>query len=568
MIKEMFTINSFQKYKIIGKKITMLTAYDYTFARNFDLGGIDTILVGDSLGMVMMGNENTLAVTMNDMVHHTRCVTKGVEKAFVIADMPFMSYHINKEKSVQNAGRLIKEGGADGVKIEGGKEIVPVVKSLVNAKIPVVGHMGLTPQSINAFGGFKVQGKNELEAERILKEAFLLEKSGICALVLECVPESLAKRISEELKIPTIGIGAGRYCDGQVLVGQDMLGLFSDFQPKFVKRFVNGSEVVQEAVRSFKKAVEENKFPKPKHAFYTEEEKHSGKIFSENMEVFCRPRTLQIYLKKEKKMGKTIGFVPTMGALHKGHVSLIEKAKSENDLVVVSIFVNPLQFGPGEDLQSYPRAFEEDKALMEKLGVDCVFFPKEEDMYPAGDKILVSTKGKLTDGLCGSQRPDHFQGVLTVVSKLFHICVPNRAYFGLKDAQQLALIKRLVCDMHFDIDIVACPIVREQDGLAVSSRNEYLDSEKRKQATVLYKSLIKAIDLLNDGEREKKVLEKAMRLILTEASFAKIDYIEFVNPLTMEPIDILSGKALVAIAVYIGKTRLIDNMLWEDKSCM
>ena len=214
-----------------GEKITMLTAYDYTTARIEDECGVDAILVGDSLGMVMLGYENTLPVTMEDMIHHTKAVARGAENAFVVADMPFMSYQTSVYDAVVNAGRLIKEGGAQAVKLEGGAEVCEQIKAIVDASIPVVGHLGLTPQSVNVFGGFKVQGKDYERAAKIADDALLIQEAGACAVVLECIPEKLADLITRELTIPTIGIGAGNECDGQVLVYQDMLGLTTGHTP-------------------------------------------------------------------------------------------------------------------------------------------------------------------------------------------------------------------------------------------------------------------------------------------------------------------------------------------------
>ena len=233
------TVLTFKEAKEKHEKLTMLTAYDYSTAKLIDEAGINSILVGDSLGMVCLGYEDTLSVTMEDMIHHTRAVTRGAKNALVVADMPFMSYQTSVYDAVVNAGRLMKEGRAQAVKLEGGKEVVEQIKAIVNASIPVVAHIGLTPQSINAFGGFKVQGKSEEAAKRLLEEARAVEEAGAFAVVLECVPAKLAEFISKQISIPTIGIGAGAGCDGQVLVYQDMLGMYSDFVPKFVKQYAN-----------------------------------------------------------------------------------------------------------------------------------------------------------------------------------------------------------------------------------------------------------------------------------------------------------------------------------------
>ena len=266
------TVSTFKMQKENKDKITMLTAYDYSTAKLIDEAGVNSILVGDSLGMVCLGYEDTISVTMEDMIHHTRAVSRGVKNALVVADMPFMSYQTSVYDAVVNAGRLMKEGRANAVKLEGGLEVVDQIKAIVDASIPVVAHLGLTPQSVNAFGGFKVQGKSEEAARKLIESAKAVEKAGAFAVVLECVPAKLAKLISEKLTIPTIGIGAGNGCDGQVLVYQDMLGMFSDFIPKFVKQYANLGSVIKEAVGSYISEVQNGSFPEDKHTFTINEE--------------------------------------------------------------------------------------------------------------------------------------------------------------------------------------------------------------------------------------------------------------------------------------------------------
>ncbi|MDR2457470.1 MAG: 3-methyl-2-oxobutanoate hydroxymethyltransferase [Clostridiales Family XIII bacterium] len=250
-----------------GEKITMLTAYDYATAKLMDEAGIDCLLIGDSLGMVFKGDEDTLSVTVDEIIYHTKVVKKGVKDAFIISDMPFLSYHISREDAIFNAGRMIKEAGADAVKLEGGTHILKTVKAIVRAQIPVVAHIGLTPQSVKAFGGFKVQGKTDEAFEKLLKDAKDLEKAGAFMIVLEAIPKKLGKKIAEELSIPTIGIGAGNFCDGQVLVYQDMLGLFSDFTPKFVKRYANLGGEMKKAFANYIKEVSDSTFPDDEHSF-------------------------------------------------------------------------------------------------------------------------------------------------------------------------------------------------------------------------------------------------------------------------------------------------------------
>ena len=261
------TVLTMQNSKKDGTKISMLTAYDYSTAKLIDEAGINAILVGDSLGNVMLGYENTLAVTMEDMIHHGAAVARGAKNAMVVIDMPFMSYQTSVYDAVVNAGRLVKEAGANAVKLEGGLEVCPQITAIVNAGIPVMAHLGLTPQSINAFGGFKVQGKTAEKAQKLLDDARAVEKAGAFALVLECIPSKLTERITKELTIPTIGIGAGSDCDGQVLVYQDMLGMFSDFTPKFVKKYAAVGEAMREAFKAYHEDINNGSFPCEEHTY-------------------------------------------------------------------------------------------------------------------------------------------------------------------------------------------------------------------------------------------------------------------------------------------------------------
>ncbi|MFR1526914.1 3-methyl-2-oxobutanoate hydroxymethyltransferase [Anaerotignum sp.] len=261
------TVFTFREQKAKGEKISMLTAYDYSTAKLMDEAGINGILVGDSLGMVVLGYEDTLPVTMEDMIHHTAAVCRGAKNTLVVGDMPFMSYQVSVEEAVYNAGRLMKEGRCQAVKLEGAASVCPQIRAITNASIPVMAHIGLTPQSINALGGFKVQGKSEEAAKKLLEDAKAVEEAGAFAVVLECVPAKLAELISKSISIPTIGIGAGAGCDGQILVYQDMLGLFSDFTPKFVKKYANVGEMMTQAFRDYIADVQEGSFPAPEHTF-------------------------------------------------------------------------------------------------------------------------------------------------------------------------------------------------------------------------------------------------------------------------------------------------------------
>ena len=261
------TIQDFIKRKQEKNKISMLTAYDYPFARIVDEAGIDAILVGDSLAMVVQGLENTLPVTMDEMIYHARMVSRAAARSMVIGDMPYLSYQISIEDAVRNAGRFLKEGGAQAVKLEGGREVEEKVKSLTRSEIPVMAHIGLTPQAIHRMGGYKVQGKTEEAAQRLMDDAKILEDAGAFSMILEAIPAELAGRITEELSIPTIGIGAGPLCDGQILVLHDVLGLFERFVPRFVKRYANLKEDALSVIKQYKKEVDEGIFPSKEHSF-------------------------------------------------------------------------------------------------------------------------------------------------------------------------------------------------------------------------------------------------------------------------------------------------------------
>lgn len=268
----MNTVSTLLEQKRSGDKITMLTAYDYTTAKIIDQCGVNSILVGDSLGMVMLGYENTLPVTMEDMIHHTAAVSKAAENAFVVADMPFMSYQVSVQDAVANAGRLIKEGGAQAVKLEGGADVCDRISAIVKASIPVVAHLGLTPQSVNAFGGFKVQGKSLENARKLISDSLKIQEAGACAVVLEGIPAKLAEIITKKLDIPTIGIGAGKGCDGQVLVYQDMLGLTTGHTPKFVKQFADLGTLMRQGITDYINETKSGEFPSAEHTYKIDDE--------------------------------------------------------------------------------------------------------------------------------------------------------------------------------------------------------------------------------------------------------------------------------------------------------
>ena len=280
------------------------------------------------------------------------------------------------------------------------------------------------------------------------------------------------------------------------------------------------------------------------------------------MEITGTIEEVRKQVKEWRRQGLSVGLVPTMGYLHEGHKSLIDRAVAENDRVVVSDFVNPIQFGVNEDLATYPRDIEADKRLCEQAGADLIFHPEAGEMYAPDFSTYVEMQ-KVSEGLCGKTRPTHFRGVCTVVCKLFHIVMPDRAYFGQKDAQQLAVIRRMVRDLDLDIQIVGCPIIREEDGLAKSSRNTYLSREERKAALVLSRAVFLGEDLMKKGERDADTILAAMRSLIGEEPLAKIDYVEMVDADSIEPLVRARGRVLTAMAVYIGTTRLIDNFIME-----
>ena len=285
------------------------------------------------------------------------------------------------------------------------------------------------------------------------------------------------------------------------------------------------------------------------------------------MQVIKQIEQLKQVVHATKRKGKTVGLVPTMGYLHEGHLTLMRRARQEQGLVIATLFVNPLQFGPQEDYADYPRDLARDCELAESTGIDVLFAPAVDEMYPAGNgKTLTFVDvEKITASLCGASRPGHFRGVATVVTKLFNIAEADVAYFGQKDAQQVAVIRRMTEDLNMNVKIIAVPIVRESDGLAMSSRNKYLDSKQRQAALVLSRSLERAAALLATGERDSSLIVSTVRDLISQEPLAEIDYVSLVDPLTMEALDRVESRALLALAVKFGKTRLIDNMLWEGK---
>lgn len=278
------------------------------------------------------------------------------------------------------------------------------------------------------------------------------------------------------------------------------------------------------------------------------------------MKIIRKIKLMQEYVKRQRKAGRSVGFVPTMGALHEGHLSLIRRAKKENDMAVVSIFVNPTQFGPKEDFKKYPRPLAKDMRLAKNAGAEVIFNPSAVEMYPVGYQTYVEV-GKIAEGLCGASRPGHFRGVATIVAKLFNAVPSNKAYFGQKDYQQVQVIKQMVNDLNIPLQVVVCPIVREKDGLAMSSRNQYLNPEERKSATCLYEALKIAKAMIGRGVKDACKIKTEIRNIIESNLLARVDYIEIVDAENLEPVKKIEGKITIALAVFIGKTRLIDNMV-------
>ncbi|MCP4747698.1 MAG: pantoate--beta-alanine ligase [Desulfobacteraceae bacterium] len=281
------------------------------------------------------------------------------------------------------------------------------------------------------------------------------------------------------------------------------------------------------------------------------------------MDIIRTKSDLREIVNKALGKGQTIGLIPTMGFLHEGHLSLMRRARRENDLVIVSVFVNPTQFGPNEDLEAYPRDSEKDITLMRSVNADIAFFPDADDIYPYGYATYVQVEGAMAQTLCGRSRPIHFRGVTTIVSKLFHLAKPHRAYFGQKDAQQVAIIAKMIQDLDFDIELVVCPIIREADGLAMSSRNRYLTSRERSKAKVLSQALHSAQAKIKNGERSAAAVIQNITERIASVKPAEIDYVSVMDAVTLNDVQALRGKILIAVAVIIGRTRLIDNVQFE-----
>lgn len=540
-------VPDFHTRKQQGLKITMLTAYDAWLARLLaESGAVDMLLVGDSLGMVQLGFDTTVPVTMADMVRHTSAVRRGAPDSFLVADLPFLAAQINPDEALRNAGRLMRSG-ANAVKLEGGFPVISVVERMVAAGIPVMGHLGLRPQSVHALGGFRRQAKTPPQQQQVIEEGLALQAAGAFSLVLEFVPDELGRDLTNALSISVIGIGAGPDCDGQVLVTHDILGLTGQHAPSFARRYAAGGRNVIAAVQAFSTDVHGGVFPAP--------------LGEQTLTVVESVSDLRAQVGKARRAGHSIGLVPTMGALHAGHARLLAEARRQNDFLAASVFVNPLQFDRPEDLEKYPRTWEADLALFRQHGVDLVFAPKVHDLYP-GQQLTFAESPSLSRYLDGEHRPGHFRGVATVVLKLFNLVQPDRAYFGEKDAQQLAIVRRMVQDFNLSVAVVPVATAREADGLAMSSRNKHLSAEQRAVAPVLYRALQRAVQLLDNGESLVSAMRPVVERLFQEQPGIRLEYVEWVDPETLVPVKEVNGVVLIAAAIWLGDTRLIDNLSW------
>ena len=596
--------------------LSMLTAYDYPSARLADRAGADVLLVGDSVGMVVLGREDTTDVTMTEMVHHCAAAARGASRAMLIGDLPFGSC-LTPLDAARNGVRLVKEGRVDAVKLEGGKRMIGQVKALVDAGVAVCGHIGLTPQSYSALGGYRVQGRTADQAVEMLEEAQALQEAGCFAIVLEMVPTPVAAEITRQLSIPTFGIGAGGETSGQVQVFHDVLGLYDKKVPKFARQFGTFEEPMVRALRSYVDAVDSRSFPSTENVFGMAEaearkfEQAVGAPFggaaapaapaapagssvrptanrnhgngdggpasqrlhsvAASAPVVVRSiaewRTLQ---EKGALPARGVGFVPTMGALHAGHLSLVSRAQRENDAVAVSVFVNPKQFAPTEDLEAYPRPWEADYAKLTEMGADYVFAPPPDEMYPPHRPHRLAPFIDLYDvdlsTAEGAARPGFFRGVATVVTKLLNIIQPRAVYFGQKDGMQCVVVRRLIEDLNFNTKLVVGDTVREADGLAMSSRNVYLSKEEREAAPAVYAALVALRAKYEAGERSVGGLHAEAERVIRGEPLMELDYLNLASAVdgsAHEPSGHLEGSTLASIAVKIGTTRLIDNIILE-----
>lgn len=617
-----FNLHQLRLKHMREQPISMVTAYDYPSARIADSAGVDALLVGDSVGMVVLGREDTTEVTMDEMVHHCRAAATGTRRALLVGDLPFGSC-LTPVEAARNGVRLVKEGRADAVKLEGGRQMVPQVRALVDAGVAVMGHIGLTPQSHSALGGYRVQGRNAEEASRLLEDALFLQAAGCFAIVLEMVPAPVAALITAQLGVPTIGIGAGGGTSGQVQVFHDLLGLYDQKVPKFVRQFEKLEGRMRTALAAYARAVDERAFPQSVHTFPIADAElgrfrrelglpvqdvpqaprahdaahaaaptrpsavadHNGALRASSASTAAAvatgvslsgstaPRVVRTIsewraLQSSGKVPRgKLGLVPTMGALHAGHLSLVHLAQQSHENVAVSIFVNPKQFAAHEDLDQYPRTLEADIEALGVCGVDFVFAPRADDMYPTAQSHrlapYVDLAGVDEHGE-GRARPGFFRGVATVVTKLLNIVQPQALYLGQKDGLQCTVLRRLVEDLNYDVDVVIGPTVRERDGLALSSRNVYLSAEERAAAPAVYAALAAVADAHSHGERSPAALRARAARVIDAQPLMHLEYLSFASMHDGRELSAAAGsdgQVLASIAVRLGSTRLIDNVV-------
>jgi 3-methyl-2-oxobutanoate hydroxymethyltransferase len=632
------TLHALRTKHARDQPISMITAYDYPSARLADAAGVDVLLVGDSVGMVVLGREDTTDVTMDEMVHHCRAASRGTAHALLLGDLPFGAC-ITPLEAARNGVRLVKEGRVDAVKLEGGERVTPHVRALVDAGVAVCGHIGLTPQSYSQLGGYRVQGKTAEHACSLLREAQALEQAGCFGIVLEMVPTPVAEAITARLSIPTFGIGAGHATSGQVQVFHDVLGLYDKLAPRFARRFGSFEGPMVDALKGFAQAIDTRAFPQADHAFSMDDAEltkfrqaldaqtatqpaaaappvdQSGpkRASASSMEQATSVRhapaepallsnglgelnglAAAVHVSNEhatsspvvvrtvaewrglQRAGalprRGVGLVPTMGALHDGHLSLVRQAHRENDAVAVSLFVNPTQFAPSDDLATYPRPWEADLAKLADQGVGYVFAPTAEEMYPptrskrlAPYVDLVDVETSTAEG--GAWRC-FFRGVSTVVTKLLHITQPRSVYFGQKDGMQCMVVRRLIEDLNFDTRLVVCDTVREADGLAMSSRNAYLSPVQRTAAPAVYAALLALESSFARGERSVGALRAEAADVIAAEPLMHLDYLSLASALDGRELGeegehiLAEGEpTLASIAVNLGTTRLIDNVV-------
>ncbi len=477
-------ISHLKERKQRGEKFAVLTAYDATIARLLERAGVDVLLVGDSVATAVLGYDTTLPVTLEVMIHHTAAVVRGTERALVVADMPFLTYQVTPAEAVRNAGRLLKDAGAAAVKIEGGRSVTEVLRRLVDVGIPVMGHLGVLPQSVNQQSGYRQRGSDAHEAELIFNDALALQDAGAFAVVLEAIPAAACRENHSRAR-----------CADRRHRRRAGLRRTGARQLRFA-RSARQDPAVRETLRQPERDDRQcrARVRRGRARFRTFSCSNRLKRSPAFANVCCRRRRT------------VLGLVPTMGALHAGHAELIKTARRECDVVVVSIFVNPLQFDRADDFARYPKTLAADLSLCRELAVDLAFTPAAAEIYPEPPQCTVDV-GRLADHLCGRFRPGHFRGVATVVLKLFHIVGPHRAYFGEKDAQQTAIVRRLVADLNVPVGIVEVPTVREADGLALSSRNRHLSVEQRQLAVGLFHALQEARQHIAGGERDAAAIK-------------------------------------------------------------